>query len=62
MDSFGLFCCRSCLRDDDREFYRVLGLEDHKNASIDDVKRAYKKATNTLFEETGLIFPPGRRP
>jgi hypothetical protein len=40
-----LFCCRSCLRgsENDRAYYDALGIEYPKSASIDDIKKAYKK-------------------
>lgn len=45
MDSFFLICLRSCLKGDrDREYYDLLNITD-KNPSIDDIKKAYKKAS-----------------
>jgi hypothetical protein len=40
-----LFCFRSCLKGagNEREYYDVLGIEYPKTATIDDIKKAYKK-------------------
>lgn len=40
-----LFCCRSCLKgsESSREYYDALGIETPKSATIDDIKKAYKK-------------------
>ena len=46
-----LFCCRSCLKGDtDTEYYDQLGIED-RYASIDDIKKAYKKKSLQLHPD-----------
>lgn len=40
-----LFCCKSCLKGSEtsREYYDALGIEYPKTATVDDIKKAYKK-------------------
>lgn len=44
-EAIAIFCCRSCLKGggNDREYYDALGIQYPKTATIDDIKKAYKK-------------------
>lgn len=47
-----LFCFRSCLKgEDDNEYYNVLEIDDPSNATIDTIKRQYKKLSLSLHPD-----------